>query len=153
MKLLKNIVLAAAGAVLAASCTVGDILSDSSSGSMPEVPYDLEVSGMVIESSDGRPVSGVEVVLLSYESGDIMYNWPLNRVSTVSDAGGKFSIQAHEVRSGVAYRLSAGGKDSSGRNWDNAYVGISIYSGSPSYDSASDKFVVDGIVLPLSMSR
>ena len=152
MKLLKNMVLAAAGAVLAASCTVGDI-SDISSISTPDVPYDLEVSGMVIEASEGRPVSGIEVTLLSYESGDVMYNWPLNRVSTVSDAEGKFSIQAHEVRSGVAYRLSAGGKDASGRNWDNAYVGISIYSGSPSYDSASDKFVVDGIVLPLSVSR
>lgn len=150
MKLLRNIVLAAAGAVLAASCTVGDILSDSGSGSMPDVPYDLEVSGIVIETSDGRPVPGIEVALLSYESGDIMYSWPQNRVSTVSDAEGKFSVRVHEVRSGVSYRISAGGKDSSGHVWNNAYVGISIYSGSPSYDSASDKFVVDGIVLPLS---
>lgn len=151
MKLLKNIVLAAAGAVLAASCTVGDLEPDS--GTMPDVPYDLDVSGVVICAAAGKPVPGIEVSLLSYESGDVMYNYPLGRISTVSDSEGKFSVHTHEVRYGVAYRLSAGGKDSSGRNWDNAYVGISIYSGSPSYDSASDKFVVDGIVLPLSMSR
>lgn len=137
-----------AGALLSASCAVGDMAS--SDFDLPDPPYDLDVSGCVIESAGGVPVGGVEVVLSSYSEGRGDSGTPISSVSTTSDARGCFSVRIREVHSGVRHRLSAGGEDASGNVWAQSYVDINVLSGSPSYDSGSNTFSVNGIVLSLA---
>lgn len=125
---------------------------DEDSQSLASGPYDVKISGVVLNKETDLPVKGIQVSLYAYSVIDSDHAFPLGLTKTQTDDHGVFRISYHEANErAMYYVLRADDIAPDDRiDYESAQMDLYFYTDSPSYDAAAKLYDISGIIIKIS---
>lgn len=136
-------------AALVAGLLLPGCAVEDAGGKLVAVPFNLEVSGVVVDVAGHMPVEGAELVLNSYMPEDTDRSKPVGEAKGVSGKGGVFKVTWKEHIKGAVHTLHVDGGIISGYNYKPFLMELIIYSGSTGYDSSTGTYKISDLVVNL----